>query len=59
MDGIINIFDVATGKLVHTLEGEFTSKDNLIKFFRFIMFFLLTETVFFFCRQVTPWQSER
>lgn len=22
MDGIINVFDVATGKLVHTLEGH-------------------------------------
>jgi len=22
MDGIINLFDVATGKLVHTLEGH-------------------------------------
>ena len=22
IDGIINIFDIATGKLVHTLEGE-------------------------------------
>lgn len=21
MDGIINVFDIATGKLVHTLEG--------------------------------------
>jgi WD repeat-containing protein 61 len=23
MDGIINVFDIATGKLVHTLEGSF------------------------------------
>ncbi len=23
MDGIINVFDIATGKLVHTLEGLF------------------------------------
>ena len=22
MDGIINVFDIATGKLVHTLEGK-------------------------------------
>lgn len=25
IDGIINIFDIATGKLLHTLEGELGS----------------------------------
>lgn len=25
IDGIINIFDIATGKLLHTLEGELRS----------------------------------
>ena len=29
MDGIINVFDVATGKLVHTLEGHALSIRSL------------------------------
>lgn len=30
MDGIINVFDIATGKLVHTLEGMFSSAERRI-----------------------------